>query len=115
MEQINITNDYSKMLKDNAVVAYATKQEYMQQSDSWSQEGQLQKMTLETIPEGYEERINAHGFIRMSLGAADPESEPDIDLFWSLDSPKEIIDIFNDFARRAGWKVQWEVVEHIVE
>ena len=115
MEQTKITNDYDEMLEGDAIVAYTTKIEYIQQSDTWSDRGQLQKMTLEIIPSEFDERTNANGFIRMSVGPADPESEPDIDGYWSVGSPMEIVDIFNDFAKKAGWKVQWEITEKIVE
>lgn len=115
MEQTKITNNYSEMLKTNGICSYGIKIEYIQNSDTWSNEGQMQKMTLETIPTDYDEKTGSNGFIRLSLGVADHEAEPDIDPFWSVDSPKEIVDIFNDFAKKASWKVRWDITERIVE
>lgn len=83
---------------------------YIQKSDTWDDtETPFQKMTLETIPVDFNEEENTDSFIRVKVGPIDFEAEPDICDHWSVVGLEDLVNIFNDFMRRSGTYVRYEL------
>jgi len=84
---------------------------FIQKSDTWDDSEKYQQMTFESIGVDFDINDNTDSFLRISIGARsnDPEDEPDIAPFWSVDGPEEIVRIFNEVAKRFGWKCRWRL------
>lgn len=78
-----------------------------------------QYLTLKTVGIGFDEKDNTDSFIRISIGSNNYDEKSDeesgITNFWSVDGPEDLIEIFNDFARRTGMSCRWEIKKYHVE
>ena len=74
-----------------------------------------QYLTLKTVGVDFNEEDNTDSFIRISIGSNNHDEESGISNFWSVGGPEELIEIFNDFARRTGMSCRWEINKYHVE
>ena len=90
---------------------------YVQNTDTWDMNiDEYQYLELKTVGvDGLNEEDNTDSFIRISIGSNDHDEESGISNFWSIDGPEELIEIFNDFARRTGMSCRWEIKKYHVE
>ena len=96
---------------------------FIQNSDTWDHPGNCQYMTLQTIPVEFSEKDNTDSFIRMSIGDVQPDQigqhstsddESDVVNFWSVDGPEDLIQIFNEFAKRTGMTCRWKIEKYYI-
>ena len=88
---------------------------YIQNTDTWDMniDGN-QYLTLKTVCGGdFSEKDNTDSFIRMEIG--DEHSEQCISPFWSIAGPEDLVEVFNDFARRTGMSCRWEIKKYHVK
>lgn len=78
-----------------------------------------QYLTLKTVGLEFDEKDNTDSFIRISIGSNNYDEKSDeesgITNFWSVCGPEDLIEIFNDFARRTGMSCRWEIKKYHVK
>lgn len=78
-----------------------------------------QYLTLKTVGIDFDEKDNTDSFIRISIGSNNYDEKSDeesgITNFWSVGGPEDLIEIFNDFARRTGMSCRWEINKYHVK
>jgi len=86
---------------------------FIQKSDTYDSD-HFQYLTFKTMGIDFDPNDNTDSFIRLSTG--DPfvydEEKTDVAPFWSCDGPEEIVELFNEFARRAGMTCRWKVEKY---
>lgn len=104
----------STFLKDEEVGIENQKVVYVQNTDTYdSNIGRYQYLKLEAVAgDGFDKKDNTQCFIRMSVSN---EDEYDNSPFWSINGPEDLIEIFNDFARRTGMSCRWEIKKYHVK
>ena len=76
--------------------------------------GNYQYLTIESIVSGMpDSKDNTDCFLRLKIGSETPDTS--ICNFWSIDNPEELIEVFNDFARRSGMSCRWEINKYHVK
>lgn len=79
----------------------------IQENDTFGDQDKYQQLNIETVGVGYDERENRDFFFRVSTGGE--ADEPDIEPFWAVEGPEELVDIFNEIAKRTDINVRWEL------
>lgn len=79
----------------------------LQNNDTWGDQEKWQQMNIETVGVDYDEKENRDFFFRMTTGGNEDES--DIERFWSIEGPEELVEIFNEIAKRTDINVRWEI------
>jgi hypothetical protein len=87
--------------------------QFIQQNDTYGDQDLFQLMSFETMAIDYSEKDNCDWFFRVRIGG-EPDEEDTVN-FWSVDSPKEIVELFNEVARRTGMSTRWKCEEYHVQ
>lgn len=85
---------------------------YIQQTDTCgdSEQEPYQQLMLETVGVEFCEKENTDAFIRMRVGKKYPD-EVDVADFWSINGLEDLVSIFNNFERRRGSTIQYQVTK----
>lgn len=87
--------------------------QFIQNNDTWGESDKYQLLSFETKALEFNEKDNCDWFFRVRIGGA--PDEVDTENFWSVDSPKEIVELFNEVARRTGMSTRWKCEEYHVQ
>ena len=106
----------STFVKDEEVGIENQKVVYLQNTDTYdSNIDSYQYLKLEAVAgDGFDKEDNTQCFIRMSV-SNEEEYGSDNTPFWSINGPEDLVEVFNDFARRTGMSCRWEINKYYVK
>lgn len=87
--------------------------QFIQNNDTWGDSDKYQLIHFETVPVDFSEKDNCDWFFRVTTGGK--QDEDDIEKFWSVEGPEELVALFNDAARRTGMTCRWKCEKYYVE
>lgn len=101
--------------KDEELGVVEQKMTFIQNSDTWDSD-RFQYANFETRAVDFSAEDNTDSFIRFSIGdmSVYNEKKTDIAPFWSCEGPEEIVEMFNEFAKRSGMSCRWKIEKYHV-
>lgn len=107
---INIVNHGFPNEDKREVGVVEQKITFIQHSDTCDSD-RYQYLNFETVGVDFDPKDNTDSFIRISTGDsfAYDEGKTDCAQFWSCNGPEELVELFNEAARRFGMSCRWKV------
>lgn len=107
---INIVNHGFPDQNKNEVGVVQQQIQFIQHSDTMDSD-RYQYLTFKTEGVEFEPQDNTDSFFRISTGDefAYNDSKTDVAQFWSCNGPEELVNLFNEAARRFGMSCRWKI------